>query len=95
MERLHIHSAQTHNLFLVENKRFDGERDNMPFKFMHGYMQNIWVEANNMIVSNNPYHLDMYEGDLNTANTSSVNNIYLRAFVDFYTGLDLVEQENL
>ena len=78
-------------IFLVPNKRFDGDRASQPFKFVHGDIQNIWVEANNMTVPNNPYHLNMDEGD-NVVN-SSINNTYLRAFVDFYTGLDLIDQE--
>ena len=78
-------------VFIVENKRFDGERDTQPFKFIHGNIQNIWVEANNMIVPNNPYHLNMYESD--NVMASPVNNTYLRAFIDFYTSLDLIDQE--
>ena len=50
-------------VFIVDNKRFDAERDTQPFKFINGNIQNIWVEANNMIVPNNPYHLNMYESD--------------------------------
>ena len=66
-------------IFLVPNKRFDGKRASQPFKFFHGDIQNIWVEADNMTVQNNPYHLNMDKGD-NVVN-SSINNTYLRAYL--------------
>ena len=79
-------------IFLVDNPRFDGQRDNCPFQFEHGDLQNIWVEANNMIVPNNPYHFNFNE-DPADGTSSNVMNTYIRPFVDFYTNLDLIDPE--
>ena len=71
-------------VFLVDNNAYDGNPEKSPFNFTHGKLQNIWIEANNMIVPNNPYHFDF-------VNVSDMN--FVRAFVDFYEGLDLTDQE--
>jgi hypothetical protein len=71
-------------VFLVNNSAFDGHLEKSPFLFTNGKIQSISVEANNLIVPSNPYHFDF-------VNSSDVN--FIRAFVDFYEGLDLLEQE--
>ena len=71
-------------VFLVNNWAYDGNPEKSPFNFTHGKVQSIWVEANNLIVPSNPYRFDFVNG-------SDMN--FVRAFVDLYQGLDLVDQE--
>jgi len=73
-------------VFFINNKAFDGNFEKSPFNFLHGNVQSIWVEANNLIVPSSPYRFDF---------ENKANHNYLRAFVDFYEGLDLKEKEIL
>lgn len=70
-------------VFLVDNNAFDGSIKMSPFHFQHGNLQSISVEANDLTVPSIPYHFDFKNSDSN----------YVRSFVDFYEGLDIINQE--
>lgn len=70
-------------VFMVKNKSYDGDPETSPFYFEHSMISTISVEANNMIVPDNPYRFDFTKLDGN----------YARAFIDFYEGLDHINQE--
>jgi hypothetical protein len=74
-------------VFMVNNPAFDGEITSSPFLFQNSNLEGIWVEANNIIVPNNPYKFDF-----ENARQGGDKNI-IRGFIDFYEGMDHVDQE--
>ena len=70
-------------VFLINNTAFNGVPDKNPFMFEHGNIESIWIESNNLIVPDYPYRFNFDEDDGN----------WVRAFIDFYSGLDLIDPE--
>jgi hypothetical protein len=70
-------------VFFIDNDAYDGVKNKSPFNFKHASVENIWVEANNIKVPDNPYILDFEKNE----------NSFVRSFTDFYDGLDHINQE--